>query len=374
MLIAADRVLFPDIDTPVEGYIDVREGRIVSAGQGPPPRPADEHLSGILAPGYVDVHSHGGGGASFITEHAGDVRQALAAHRARGTTTMVASLVTGAMPDLERQVAVLAELVDTGELAGIHLEGPWLAAQYKGAHPEPLLVDPHPDDVSRLLAAGRGTIRMVTMAPERAGAVEAIRLLASHGVVVSVGHTAADFDTVHTAIDAGARGATHLFNAMPPLRHRAPGPVLALWQDPRVYLELIWDGVHLDQRLAAFVLAGAPDRTVFVTDAMGAAGAPDGDYILGELAVEVRGRVARVAGTDTIAGSTLTLDLAVRNAVNSGVPLAQAVRCATQNAADYLGLVNVGRLIPGSRADAIVLDDELHVARVLWRGDWQSPN
>jgi N-acetylglucosamine-6-phosphate deacetylase len=267
-------------------------------------------------------------------------------------------------------VGCLATLVEAGDLAGIHLEGPWLALRYKGAHPPQLLTDPDPAEVARLLDAGRGAVRMVTLAPERPGAIDAIRLLAERGVVAAIGHTDADFDTCRAAIDAGATGATHLFNAMAPLKHREPGPVLALWQDRRVYLELIMDGVHVRPELVAFVASTAPARVVLVTDAMAAAASEDGDYVLGELPVEVRGGVARIAGTDTIAGSTLTLDVGVRNAVTAGVPFAQAVRSATALPADYLGLPDVGRLVAGARADLVVLDSALLVTRVMHRGTW----
>ncbi len=370
MLLAADRVLFPEATVPVAGWLEIAGDRIVATGAGEPPRPADQLLSGTVIPGYVDVHSHGGGGASFVTEDPDVARRALAAHLRLGVTTMVASLVTGTMADLRRQVDCLAGLVESGELAGIHLEGPWLALKYKGAHPPRLLTDPLPAQVVELLDAGRGTVRMVTLAPERTGALDSIRLLAERGVVAAIGHTDADYDTTRAAIDAGATGATHLFNAMAPLRHREPGPVLALWEDPRVYLELIMDGVHVRPELVAFVAASEPDRVVFVTDAMAAAGAADGDYVLGELPVEVRDRVARIAGTDTIAGSTLTLDRGVRNAVAAGVPFAQAVRAATALPADYLSLPDVGRLAPGKRADLVVLDEGLFATRVMRRGAW----
>lgn len=370
MLFSADRVLFPDADAPVAGYLEVAGDRIVAAGEGAPPRPADEHLAGIVVPGYVDVHSHGGGGASFVTEDADVARQALAAHRRLGVTTMVASLVTGTLPDLARQVSCLAGLVESGELAGIHLEGPWLALKYKGAHPPQLLTDPDPAEVAALLDAGRGAVKMVTIAPELRGALDSIRLMTARGVVAAVGHTDADYDACRAAIDAGATGATHLFNAMAPLRHRDPGPVLALWEDPRVYLELIMDGVHVRPELVAFVAASTPARVVFVTDAMAAAASSDGDYVLGELPVEVRDGVARIAGTDTIAGSTLTLDRAVRNAVAAGILFGQAVRAATQVPADYLSLPDVGRLAAGKRADVAVLDDDLRATRVLHRGAW----
>jgi N-acetylglucosamine-6-phosphate deacetylase len=372
MLLSADQILFPDADAPVAGWVEIAGDRIVATGTGAAPRSADEHLAGTVLPGYVDVHSHGGGGASFVTEDPDVARQALAAHRAHGVTTMVASLVTGAMPDLERQVQCLAGLVESGELAGIHLEGPWLALKYKGAHPPLLLTDPQPAEVARLLDAGRGAVKMVTIAPERAGAMDSIRLMVERGVVAAIGHTDADYDSCREAIVAGATGATHLFNAMAPLRHRDPGPVLALWEDPRVYLELILDGVHVRPELVAFVAGTEPDRVVFVTDAMAAAASSDGDYVLGELPVEVRDGVARIAGTDTIAGSTLTLDRAVRNAVAAGFPLARAVRAATALPADYLDLPDVGRLAVGKRADLAVLDDDLFVTRVMQRGAWVS--
>jgi len=374
MVIVGQRVLLGDAEEFAPGWLQVSAGRIVAAGAGEPPSAPDEVVDGWLIPGYVDPHSHGGGGASFVTDDPADVDTVLAAHRAVGTTTMVASLVTGSIPDLKRQVRLLAEKVDAGDLAGIHLEGPWLAEKYKGAHPLQLLADPDPATVEDLLEAGGGAVSMVTIAPERPGALEAIAVMVAHGCVPAIGHTNADYETTKAAIDAGARGATHLFNAMPTLKHREPGPVLALWEDPRVIVELVFDGIHVRPELAAFVMQTVPDRVSLVTDAMAAAGAPDGDYLLGELAVEVRDRVARLAGSDTIAGSTLTLDRAVRNAVAAGVPLVQAVRSATSINADYMGLTDVGRLAPGSRADLVVLDDHQAVTRVMYRGSWQVPS
>ncbi len=371
MLISASRALLGDATELAAGWVEVDGERIAAIGTGEPPRPADLATEGILVPGYVDVHSHGGGGASFVTEDPETALVATAAHRRLGTTSMVASLVTGAYPDLHRQVACLADLVEAGELLGIHLEGPWLAEKYKGAHPPRLLVDPEPAEVAALLETGRGTVRMATIAPERPGSLESIRLMVEAGCLAAVGHTDADYDTTVAAIEAGARGATHLFNAMPGLKHRAPGPVLALWSDPRVTVELVMDGVHVRPELVAWVMATVPGRVALVTDAMAAAAHADGDYILGELAVEVRDGVARLAGLDTIAGSTLTLDQAVRNCVAAGVGLVDAVRAASTVPADYLGLDSVGRIAPGNRADLVVLDDALHASRVMWRGAWQ---
>lgn len=318
-----------------------------------------------LAPGLVDVHNHGGGGVSF----AEDARAAASLHRSHGTTSVVASLVTQDLDVLEAQVRALAPLVSSGELAGIHLEGPWLAAAYKGAHPAEKLRDPAASEVARLVDAGEGAVRMVTLAVEKPGALDAVRALAERGVVAALGHSDCTYEQARDAIDAGVTGATHLFNAMPPLKHRAPGPVLALMADERVWCELVVDGTHVRTELVAWVMQ-ACDRVVLITDAMAAAGCADGDYVLGDLPVEVRDAVARIAGTDTIAGSTLVLARAVRVAIESGVPAPVALRAATRNPAQYLHLDGAGELVPGARADAVVFSPDWDVERVLHGGSW----
>lgn len=318
-----------------------------------------------LAPGLVDVHNHGGGGVAFSE----DPILAAATHRAAGTTTVVASLVTQSIEELDRQVRMLAPLVESGELAGIHLEGPWLAEKYKGAHPADKLRDPVASEVEGLLDAGAGAVRMVTIAVEKPGALESVRLMASRGVVAALGHSDCTFDQAREAIGAGVTGATHLFNAMPGLHHREPGPVLALLEDDRVWCELIVDGVHLRPELAAWVMS-VSDRVVLVTDAMAAAGCSDGDYVLGDLPVEVRSGVARIAGTDTIAGSTLVLSRGVQVAIEAGVAPEVALRAATFNAAQYLRLAGVGELAPGASADLVVFGADWGVEKVLHRGEW----
>ncbi|HHU39278.1 MAG TPA: N-acetylglucosamine-6-phosphate deacetylase [Propionibacterium sp.] len=318
-----------------------------------------------LAPGLVDVHSHGGGGFAFPD----DVDAVLATHRAHGTTTMVASTVTQSLDELDRQVRLLAERVRDGSLAGIHLEGPWLAEKYKGAHPVDKLRDPAPAEVEALLDAGEGAVKMVTIAVEKPGAPDSVRLMASRGVVAALGHSNCTYEEAVAAIDAGVTGATHLFNAMPGLHHRTPGPILALLEDDRVWCELIVDGVHLRPELAAWVMA-ASDRVVLVTDAMAATGCSDGDYVLGDLPVTVESGVAHIAGTDTIAGSTLVLSRGVRVAIEAGVAPEVALQAATRNPARYLDLDGVGELVPGASADAVVFDAGWNVAKVLYRGAW----
>jgi len=326
-----------------------------------------------IVPGFVDIHSHGGGGASFVSGTAEDVLTAVATHRAHGTTTMVASAVTESLEALTRQGALLAELVEQGDLAGIHFEGPFISPCRKGAHDAALLRDPDPAEVRKLVEAGRGHTTMVTLAPELPGGIESVRLLADLGVIAAIGHTDATYELTREAVDAGARVATHLFNAMPPLQHRQPGPIAALLGDERVTVELINDGTHLHPAVLrlAFSAAG-PDRVAFITDAMDAAGFGDGLYDLGPLRVEVREGVARLVEDGTIAGSTLTLDAAFRRAVTvDDLPLTDAVRAISTNPARLLGLADrIGTLEPGKDADLVVLDASYGVVGVMRGGGW----
>lgn len=360
------------------GWIDVTDGVVVAVGTGPAPRPADRDLGAAsVVPGFVDTHLHGGGGANFSSADHHETATAAAFHRAHGTTTLVASLVTAGPHDLLRQVGALASDVRSGLLDGIHLEGPWLSTLRCGAHQPALMRDPNPAEIDRVLEAGGGAIRMVTIAPERDGALAAIRQIVDAGVVAAVGHTEATYEQSRAAIDAGATVATHLFNAMRPINTREPGPVIALLEDPRVTVELITDGVHVDPALYRHVCRSAgPDRVSLVTDAMAAAGMSDGRYWLGPLAVDVVGGVARVADTETIAGSTATMDHQFRFTVGqSGLPrdeaLMAAVRQASINPARALGFPCDG-LALGAAADLVILDADLAVSAVMRRGTWAT--
>lgn len=360
------------------GWVDISGSTIAAVGAGEPPRsterPTDMNLgdAATIAPGFVDTHVHGGGGGSFSGGPA-RVAEAVQLHRRHGTTAMVASLVTESPPDLLRQVGELAGQVRSGVIDGIHLEGPWLAESRCGAHDPALLRDPEPAELEQVLDAAGGTIRMVTLAPERRGALAAIRQVLDAGAVAAVGHTDATYEQTRAAVEAGATVATHLFNAMRPVHHREPGPVIALLEDPRVTVEMIADGVHVDPALYRHVTRSVgPDRVSLVTDAMAAAGMADGPYRIGPLAVEVTDGVAHLAGTDTIAGSTATMDRLFRFAVqHCGLPrdeaLCAAVRQCSVNPARTLGLPNPA-LAPGNRADLVVLDDALMVTAVIYRG------
>ena len=375
MLLRADTVL-TGRKSLQPGWIEVVGDSIGALGEGDAPAPVDRDLGAVsVVPGFVDTHLHGGGGANFTAADSEQTATAVATHRRRGTTTLIASLVTAAPADLLRQVTALARDVRSGLIDGIHLEGPWLSPQRCGAHQPALMRDPEPAEIDAVLEAGDGTIRMVTLAPERARAIAAIDRFTAAGVVTAVGHTEATYAQTRAAIDAGATVATHLFNAMRPLDRREPGPVAALLEDERVTVELITDGVHLAPAIYRLVSQTVgPERISLITDAMAATGMADGRYDLGPLAVDVVGGVARVAGSDTIAGSTATMDQVLRCAVlHSDVPRDKALQAAVAqtsvNPAAALGLPSP-ELAAGSAADLVVLDEQLSVSAVMRRGAW----
>lgn len=366
-VLAASRVL-TESGLLRPGWVAITAGRITGVGSGDPPEGAEDLGRVMLVPGFVDVHQHGGGGAAY-TEGPEAARTALDTHRRHGTTTSVASLVSESLDVLERQVASLAALVHDDTLAGIHLEGPWLSHRYCGAHDPELLRDPVWAEVDAVLRAGQGAVRMVTLAPERPGALDTIAELGARGVVAAAGHSDATYAEAVTGVAAGVTVATHLFNAGRPLHQREPGLALALLDSEEVMIELIADGVHVHPALLRMAMQRAAGRVVLVTDAMAAAGAGDGHYRLGPLDVDVCGGVATVTGTSTIAGSTLTLDQAIRYAVREvGIPVETAVAAATIVPARLLGRDDIGRLATGCRADLVALDRDLQVLAVWRRG------
>ncbi len=375
MLLTADTLLTGrELLRP--GWIEVVDGTVDAIGAGVPPRSSDRDLGAVtVVPGFVDTHLHGGGGANFSTASAAETATAVALHRQHGTTTLVASLVTAGPAELLRQVGELAGDVRAGLIDGIHLEGPWLSTTRCGAHQPSLMRDPDPAEIDRVLDAGEGAIRMITLAPERDGARAAIKQIVDAGVVAAVGHTEATYEQTRAAIAAGATVGTHLFNAMRPIDRREPGPIVALLEDDRVTVELITDGVHVDPAIYRHVTRSAgPDRVSLITDAMAAAGMADGEYWLGPLEVSVADGVARVAGTQTIAGGTASMDRVFRFAVlHSGLrrdeALMAAVRQSSINPARALGLPCTG-LVPGATADLMVLDSDLVVTAVLRQGSW----
>jgi N-acetylglucosamine-6-phosphate deacetylase len=395
-----------------DGVVTVRDGIFTEVEAGPADTsPPDS--GAVLLPGLLDIHCHGGGGASFATLDAAEATAAAAHHAARGTTRVMASLVTAEPADLVRQVRVLAPLVADGTLLGIHLEGPFLSPARRGAHEPSLLRGPDPALLADLLDAARGAsnggasnggasngtnggagaeagggaIKVVTMAPELPGAAAAASLLRTAGVLVAYGHTDADYAEMAKALTGAHGGAlvTHLGNAMPPLHHRAAGPIAAALvaaAADRASVELIADGVHVDTGFTALVFAAAaPGRVVLVTDAMAAAGMADGEYQLGPLAVTVSGGVARLAGPDgngSIAGGTSSLiEVVAHAAAAPGVGLPVAARAASEAPARILGLAvpgpdgpGRGAIEVGMAADLVVTGPDLVVRRVMRAGRW----
>ena len=341
---------------------------IVSTGHGEgPDATARVDVGGHwLVPGFMDLHGHGGGGHSF-DDGTGEMAAALATHRAHGTTRSVISLVANPLASLRTSLREIADIADADPLVlGSHLEGPFLAQNRRGAHNGQFLRDPAPYEVEELLGAARGTLRQITIAPELPNAMEAIDVLVEAGITVAVGHTEATFELAREAFDRGARILTHVFNAMPGIHHRAPGPVVAAFEDDRVTLELILDGEHVHPDVAAMVFASAPGRVALVTDAMAAAGSHDGDYTLGSLTVTVKEGIARLRGTPTIAGSTLTQDQALRVAITrSGIAPSIAVEALTLTPARALNLHHRhGLFAAGFAADAVILDHDWRVTGV----------
>ena len=361
-------------DRTHDGWIRIENGRVAELGTGDP-GPGERHDVGgrLVAPGLVDTHVHGGAGHAFPEADPEGVREIVAFNRRSGVTSLVGGLVAATPENTLRQVSALADLCEEGELAGIYLEGPFIARSKCGAHDPELLRDPDTKEFDAWVEAGRGHVRMITVAPELPGALDLIGAARSSDVVAAVGHTEASYEQTLAAIDAGATVATHVYNAMRPLNHRDPGPIAAVLGDERVTVELILDNVHVHPGAAGLVFdAAGAERVSLVTDAMSATGLGDGEYTLGDLRVRVEDGEARLVENGAIASSTIVLPQAVRNATALGVPAADAIRSASSVPAAALGLADTGRIEVGGHADLLVLDDDLTVSSVMYRGGWIS--
>lgn len=390
-----------DGETCVDSVVAVAGGRIAYAG----PRSGFDSAAfdgaedlelppgTLILPGLIDLHCHGAAGGSFPTSDGDACRTAVDFLHRSGTTTLLASLVTASGPELVRGLGVLRVLASEGLIAGVHSEGPFLSRARCGAQNPDWLRDPDPDLLRQMLAAAGGTLKAMTYAPELPGAGELVTTLAEHGVTPSLGHTDADSVTTGRSLveaahlvsaatharGAGASGnaarptVTHLFNGMPPMHHRSPGPVAAclrLAAAGAVAVELIGDGVHLDPETVRMVfdVVGA-DNVALVTDSMAATGLPDGDYELGPSAVVVREGVASLQSNGALAGGTATLLEVVRRTIEAGVSPAEAVKAATLVPARILGLESeTGSLRAGLRADIVAVDRGFGLIKVLRAG------
>jgi N-acetylglucosamine-6-phosphate deacetylase len=330
-----------------------------------------------VLPGFVDVHVHGGGGAQFNTASADDVRRVARFHAEHGTTSLLATTVAAPVDDLLAALRAIGDAAaspagDGAEVLGAHLEGPFLSPRWPGAMDAAHFIAPDMAVADRLLAGG--DVRMLSLAPELPGALDLARAAAAAGVVVSMGHTGATYAEASAAVAAGARAATHVYNAMRPLHHREPGVLGAALELDGVTCEVICDGVHVDPAaVRLLVRSKGPARIALVTDAIEATGLPDGDYLLGTRPISVAGGRARLPGSDTIAGSTLTMDRALRNVVQRcGVDVEDAARMASTTPAELLGIADrKGVLAPGRDADVAILDSDLALSGVLVRGAWK---
>jgi N-acetylglucosamine-6-phosphate deacetylase len=376
LLLAGGRVVTPG-GVLAPGWIRLAGPVIDAVGPGQAPQqPAVDLRGQWVLPGFVDIHVHGGGGTSFTEGSSEEARQAAAFHRGQGSTSLLASLVTAPLAELEARAAMLAGLAGEGVIDGLHLEGPFLSPARRGAQDPRHMLAPDVSIFARLHAAARGHLRVITLAPELPGAFAVIEAATRAGVTVAVGHTDATADVTTAAIDAGATHATHLFNGMRPPHHREPGAVGALLDRDEVTCEVIADGVHLHDiaiRLAA--RAAGPGRLVLVSDAMAAAGMPDGRYRLGSTRVTVAGGVARLledsGGGGAIAGSTATLASVVRHAIAAGLPVPDVAAAASTTPARVLGTGDrTGALRPGLAADLVVCDDDFRPRAVMRHGEW----
>ena len=358
------------------GEVVVAEGEIAEVG--PISSVGDGEVVDLgdrwLLPGYIDVHVHGGGGAQCNTSDPEEILAVARFHARHGTTSLLPTTVSAPLDELATALETMARCDGSkagARILGAHLEGPFLSPRRPGAMDPATFIDPDPDVLERLLRPGN--VRLMTLAPERPGALELIAALVRAGVVASIGHTDATYEQARAGARAGARAATHLFNAMPPLHHRQPGALGAVLDLPQISCELICDGIHVDPAALRVALRAKGLRGVrLVTDAMQAAGMPDGEYLLGAAQVEVRDGRATIAGGGSIAGSTLTMEDAVRNAVRFlQISVQEAAVLAAHNPARLLGLDHqMGSVAAGLDADLVVLDEDLRVCGTLVGGEW----
>jgi N-acetylglucosamine-6-phosphate deacetylase len=380
-LLHAGKAITPKGEIPDAGIL-IRDGEIELVG----PRSGMELPSGAeevrageytAIPGFVDVHIHGAGGHDVMEadeQALGTITGRLAAF---GTTSLLATTVTASADETCRSVEGISKYISgqyqtndaRAQILGIHFEGPFLSKERRGVHPQEWLQLPSAELLQRFLQAASGNARILTIAPELLGAMPCIDAARSLGMVVSIGHTDATYEQARAAVAHGAHHATHVYNAMRPFTHRDPGVIGAVLTTPEVTAELIADGVHVDDvAMKVLMQAKGAGRVILISDGISATGMPDGKYMLGGLEVTVKGGVCRNA-EGRLAGSTLTLDRALRNVVRLGVPLADAVRMLTLNPATLLGLeFKKGALRTGADADIVLLNEGLEIARVWARG------
>ena len=334
-------------------WVEVEENVIVSIHEGNSVH-VDRHVEGVLIPGFIDIHCHGGGGNYFSATSDEEIRNVINTHRVHGTTTIFASLVTEPLDELKNQIGRLVPFAQRGDIAGIHLEGPYLAHSRCGAHDPTLLRTPRLSEFEELVSAGQGFIKMVTIAPELEGAIGAIEYLVANKIIAAIGHSAADYDLALRGVEAGATVITHFPNAVSKLDDSGHTLAQLAMSDSRLTLELILDGNHVKNEEVSRIYNQASARIALITDAMAAAGSSDGHYLVGALPVTVEDSVARLDSNGALAGSTLTMDSAFFNMMTDhGYSLPEAVAASSTIAARTAGLHDRGELSVGKRADLL---------------------
>jgi len=380
-LLHTARTLTPTTEIPDAGIL-VRDGVIAAIGprEGMSLPAGAQEISAAeqtAVPGFIDVHIHGAGGHDVMEgtdEALAAVARTLARH---GTTSLVATTVTASLDDTCRSVEGIARFITQqlktddarAEVLGVHYEGPFLNKARRGVHPTESIQLPSIELLERLLQAASGNARILTIAPELPGAVPCIEAARTAGVVVAMGHTDATYEEARAAISRGVRHAVHVYNAMRPFSHRDSGVIGAVLTSTEVTAELIADGVHVEEAAMRLLLqAKGPGCVILISDGLSATGMPDGKYNLGKFEVTVSNGVCRNA-EGKLAGSTLTLDRALRNVVALGVTLADALRMLTTNPAKLLGIeFKKGALRVGADADIVLLDQNLQLTNVWTRG------
>ena len=333
-------------------WIEVSENLIRSINSGVHPAP-DQIIDGTVIPGFVDIHCHGGGGKYFSALTPVEIHSVIETHRGHGTTSLIASLVTEPIEVLTAQIERLKPFVESGHIAGIHLEGPYLSHARCGAHDPALLVHPELSEIKELLAVADGALSMITIAPELPGAIAAITHLTAAGITVALGHTDGDFADAAAGTNAGGRVITHFMNAMDKGLNESSFASFVI-ADERLTVELILDGHHVPYKTAKEIYAAIGNRLIFVTDAMAAAGATDGNYTIGKLPVIVKDSVARLESNGSLAGSTLTMDAVFLNAITElDLSVTEAVAATSTRAAKAMGLNDGGEIAVGKRADLL---------------------
>jgi N-acetylglucosamine-6-phosphate deacetylase len=381
ILLHVARAFTPTTEIP-DAAILFRDGVIESVGPRSAvtlPAGARELISTdkIAAPGFLDVHIHGAGGHDVIEATDADLKAVSSMLAAHGTTSFVATTVTSSPESICKSAEGIAGYISRqhqsdeprAEILGIHFEGPFISNVRRGVHPSEFLKLPSSDLLEQFIDAAKGHAQILTIAPELLGAMPCIDAARKAGLVVAIGHTDATYEQARAAFARGAHHAVHVYNAMRPFSHRDSGVIGAVLTTPEVTAELIADGVHVDETAMRLLLqAKGAAGVILVSDGISATGMPDGKYMLGTFEVTVAGGVCRNS-EGRLAGSTLTLDRALRNIVNLGVPLADALRMLTLNPATLLGIeFKKGSLRPGADADILLLDEALNITQVWTRG------